>query len=225
MALPPPGVEIEVPLLGIGIDVCDGQRFIGVRERWGGRVDRVFSQAELSQFPGESLGWCWAARESIVKALSARMLGSPLAEMIVAASQPQYVPQLHYRPGPKARDQLERLGVSRIMLHTTRLAGCQCVIALAVASSPPFDTPWHLSWGALPFVGRPEGSAQARRAGLVALRPLVGPAQAHAAQWSGGHGGPPFVTLADSRPSLASLSHDGGIAAAVVAVSVGGGRS
>jgi|GEM_PF-428042 len=215
-----PRLSITEPLVGIGVDLCDTQRFVGVRERWGGRVDRVFSATELNAFGGARLGWCWASREAIVKALRGRMLGSPLADMVVGEPHPG---QLVYRPRERARAQLSRHGVTRVELHTTTVAGVAMVVALALGRIEPGAAPtgWDLAWGALPWRSKKEASALARRAGGLALRQLT-PTWT-TARWEGGHGSPPDLSVEGTREghTLVSLTHDGGLSAAVVAVARG----
>lgn len=214
-----PRFEIRGTLVGIGIDVCDTERFVGVRERWGQRLERVFSRQEREAFVGSRLGWCWAAREAIVKALHGRMLGSPLADMVVGEASPG---ELVYRPRERARAQLRRAGVQSVELRTATVGGVAVVVALArgeVTQSPPHH--WRLGWGALPWRDPKDASAAARNAGKLVLGRLIPGASA---MWSGGHGSPPSLDLShpNQQPSSwatkVSLSHDGGLSGALVGV-------
>ncbi len=211
----PTRMRIPGPLVGIGVDLCETERFVGLRTRWRGRMERVFAATEIDAFPGARLGWCWAAREAIVKALRTRMLGSPLVDMVVAEPTPG---QLVYRPRERARLQLDSFGVTRVSLLATTIGGVAAVLALAHGRSVGPRPDWEVAWGALPWRDRSAASRLARRAGELALRQIVGTSGV-AVRWSGGHGSPPDVTLGPDGPdALVSLSHDGGLSGALVAV-------
>ena len=215
----PPIIEIPGPLVGIGIDVCDTERFVGVQGRWGSRVQRVFSRHECETFVGAELGWCWAAREAIVKSLRTRMLGSPLVDMVVGRDPAD---GLVYRPRERARLQLRRAGVTRVELHAGRVAGNAVVMALAHGgSSKERGRSWRVAWGALTWRDGDEASDAARRAGGVVLGRLIPRATP---VWSGGHGSAPSLEVRDCQglldrwDSFVSFTHDGGVSGALVAV-------
>jgi holo-[acyl-carrier protein] synthase len=61
---------VAAVIVGIGIDVCDVDRFAASIERRPGLVDRLFTPAEASR-PIASLAARFAAKEALAKALGA----------------------------------------------------------------------------------------------------------------------------------------------------------
>ncbi len=210
-ALAPSGPSALAAIAGIGIDLCPPARMAQARERWGTRARAIFSPAELDAFPGGELAVPWAAREAALKAVGLpSVLGAPLGDFRVV---PAADGRLAFDLGPAARAALEARGLATLALAVTRVAGV--VLALATAHAPG-AAPHAIAWGALPARGAP--SATARAAALLALRPLLPAADPAAATWTGGADRAPALALPGGPPILVSLTHDGGLAAAAVAV-------
>lgn len=105
-------------VIGVGIDVCDIERFEESLERTPGLVDRLFTAAEAVR-PVASLAARFAAKEALAKALGApRGLGWHDAQVY---SEPSGKPRLHLSGTVLAR--CEELGVGSVHLSLSHDAG------------------------------------------------------------------------------------------------------
>lgn len=118
-------------IVGIGIDICDVQRFAAMSERRPGVLDRIFCPQErqahgLPRRP-ESLAARFAAKEALAKALGAPAgLNWHDAEVVVDG---QGRPGIELRGTVAARAEL--LGVVRVHLSLSHDAGLSLAYVIA----------------------------------------------------------------------------------------------
>lgn len=116
-------------ILGLGSDLAEVARIRASRERFGERfLHRVYTQAEIDYSMSkanadERLAGRFAAKEAGMKALGTGLSGGITWKDLAVSSLPSGKPTLHL--SGVARQQADRLGVTRIHLtitHTTGLA-------------------------------------------------------------------------------------------------------
>jgi holo-[acyl-carrier protein] synthase len=112
-------------VLGIGIDVCDVDRFAASLERTPGLRDRLFTAAEASR-PIASLAARFAAKEALAKALGAPTgLAWHDAEVVSEASGR---PRFELRGTVRAR--AEELGADTVHLSLSHDAGIASAVVV-----------------------------------------------------------------------------------------------
>lgn len=115
-------------IIGVGIDVCDVDRFAEMIERRPGLVQRLFTPAEAER-PIASLAARFAAKEALAKALGAPAgLNWGDAEVI---SGEDGRPSLGLRGSVAAR--AEELGVARVHVSLSHDAGIASAVVICEA--------------------------------------------------------------------------------------------
>jgi len=105
-------------VIGVGIDVCDIDRFTASLERTPGLRERLFTPAEAALRPA-SLAARFAAKEALAKALGAPTgLAWHDAEVVSEASG-----RPRFELGGTVRDRATELGVDRVHLSLSHDAG------------------------------------------------------------------------------------------------------
>ena len=108
----------SVAVIGVGIDVCDMERFAESLARTPALVDRLFTPAEALR-PPASLAARFAAKEALAKALGAPGgLAWQDAEVVSEASG-----QPRFELRGTVRERADSLGVRRVHLSLSHDAG------------------------------------------------------------------------------------------------------
>ncbi|MGA8846300.1 MAG: holo-ACP synthase [Nocardioides sp.] len=105
-------------VIGVGIDVCDLERFAESLARTPGLLDRLFTAAEATRMPA-SLAARFAAKEALAKALGAPGGLAWRDAEVVSESSGQ--PRFELRGTVRAR--AEQLGVRHVHLSLSHDAG------------------------------------------------------------------------------------------------------
>lgn len=105
-------------VIGVGIDVCDLERFAESLARTPGLLDRLFTAAEASR-PPASLAARFAAKEALAKALGAP--GGLAWHDAEVFSEPSGQPRFELRGTVRAR--AAQLGVRHVHLSLSHDAG------------------------------------------------------------------------------------------------------
>lgn len=112
-------------IVGIGIDVCDIERFAAARQRQPRLLDRVFTEAETHGSPA-TLAGRFAAKEALAKAL-----GAPEGlswHHCVVTSRRSGQPEIAMTGSVAARAQ--ELGVGRVHLSITHDSGIAAAVVV-----------------------------------------------------------------------------------------------
>jgi holo-[acyl-carrier protein] synthase len=107
-----------VAVIGVGIDVCDLERFAESLARTPGLLDRLFTPAEATR-PPASLAARFAAKEALAKALGAP--GGLAWQDAEVFSEASGQPRLELRGTVRAR--ADELGVAHVHLSLSHDAG------------------------------------------------------------------------------------------------------
>lgn len=133
---PPDGLAALPGVIGIGLDLCEVERFDHVLRRTPRLVGRVFTPTELSVAQGrvERLAVRWAAKEAALKALARGLFDCRLAEIEVigGVDEPPSI-----RVTGRASEMCRSRGVTSWMVslsHDGPVAGA-VVVALGVPRS------------------------------------------------------------------------------------------
>jgi holo-[acyl-carrier protein] synthase len=120
-------------IVGVGIDVCDIERFTAAIERTPGLVERLFTPAERAKRPA-SLAARFAAKEALAKALGAPgNLSWQDAEVITDSAGR---PWLSVRGTVAAR--AKQLGISNWHVSLSHDAGIASAFVIAEGMGAPF---------------------------------------------------------------------------------------
>jgi holo-[acyl-carrier protein] synthase len=114
-----------MPVIGIGIDVVDIERFIESLERTTGLRERLFTPAEAALQPA-SLAARFAAKEAMAKALGAP--GGLAWHDAEVFSEPSGRPYFELRDSVRAR--ADHLGVASVHLSLSHDAGIASAVVV-----------------------------------------------------------------------------------------------
>ena len=120
-------------ILGVGVDMATVPRFERLLERFGARfVEKVMTPDELRRWPeadARRLAKLFSAKEAVVKALGSGFREGVTLQTVSIAQTPLGAPAVSLSGA--ARDRLDRLGASQILLSISDEE--DTVVAFAVA--------------------------------------------------------------------------------------------
>ena len=120
-------------ILGVGVDMATVPRFERLLERYGARfVEKVMTADELRRWPeadARRLAKLFSAKEAVVKALGSGFREGVTLQTVSIAQTPLGAPAVSLSGA--ARDRLDRLGASQILLSISDEE--DTVVAFAVA--------------------------------------------------------------------------------------------
>lgn len=126
-------------VVGVGIDLADIERLRSALDRQSGLRTRLFTEVEWSEAnqhrdPVSHLAGCFAAKESVMKALGQGMSSMGFDEIQVAAGD-------HGRPGIELTGRAARVaaeqGVGGWLLSMSLTDSMAQAVAIAVSGGPP----------------------------------------------------------------------------------------